>query len=64
MKKMMDILLKLIQYREKLHELHNDLPFLPEKKKIEKVRRLITNLYDKCEYVIYIRNLKQELNHG
>ena len=64
MKKMMDILLKLIQYWEKLHELHNDLPFLPEKKKIEKVRRLITNLYDKYEYVIYIRNLKQELNHG
>ena len=60
----MDILLKLIQYWEKLHELHNDLPFLPEKKKIEKVRRLITNLYDKYEYVIYIRNLKQELNHG
>ena len=25
-----------IQYPEKLHDLHNDLPFLPEKMKIEK----------------------------
>ena len=24
----------------------------------------ITNLYDKYEYVIHIRNLKQALNHG
>ena len=56
--------LEVIQYWEKLHELHNDLPFSPEKKKIEKVRRLITNLYDKNEYVISIRNVNQELNHG
>ena len=26
-----------VQYLEKLHELHNDLPFLPERIKIEKV---------------------------
>ena len=26
-----------VQYLEKLHELHNNLPFLPERKKIEKV---------------------------
>ena len=26
-----------VQYLEKLHELHNDLPFLPERMKIEKV---------------------------
>ena len=26
-----------IQYTKKLHELHNDLPFLPERMKIEKV---------------------------
>ena len=25
-----------VQYMEKLYELHNDLPFLPEKMKIEK----------------------------
>ena len=52
------------QYPEKLHELHNDLPFLPERMKIEKVETLVTNLHDKTEYVIHIRNLKQDLNHG
>ena len=30
---------------------------------IEKVERLVTNLYDKTEYVIQIRKLKQLLNH-
>ena len=52
-----------IQYPEKLHELHNDLPFLSERIKIEKVEKLVTNLHDKTEYVIHIRNLKQALNH-
>ena len=31
--------------------------------KIEKVEKLITNLHDKTEYAIHIRNLKQALNH-
>ena len=31
---------------------------------IEKVEKLVTNLYDKTEYVIHIKNLKQALNHG
>ena len=31
------------QYPEKLHELYNDLPFLPERMKIEKVQKLVTN---------------------
>ena len=52
-----------VQYLEKLHELHNDLPFLPERMKIEKVEKLVANLHDKTEYVIHIRNLKQALNH-
>ena len=47
---------------KKLHELHNDLPFLPEKMKIEKIEKLIANLHDKTEYVIHIRNLKHALN--
>ena len=53
-----------IQYPEKLHELHNDLPFLPERIKIEKLEKFVTNLHDKTEYVIHIRNLKQVLNRG
>ena len=48
------------QYLEKLHELHNDLPFLPERMKIEKVEKLVCNLHDKTEYIIHIRNLMQE----
>ena len=32
--------------------------------KLEKVEKLVTNLHDKTEYVIHIRNLKQRLNHG
>ena len=31
--------------------------------KLEKVEKLVTNLHDKNEYVIHIRNLKQVLNH-
>ena len=53
-----------VQYPEKLHELHNDLPFSPERMKNEKVEKLVTNLHDKTEHVIHIRNLKQPLYHG
>ena len=52
-----------VQYLEKLHEFHNELPFLPKRMKHEKVEKLVTNLYDKTEYVIYIRNLKELLSH-
>ena len=31
--------------------------------KIEKFEKLVTNLYDKTEHVIHIRNLKQAINH-
>ena len=53
-----------IQYPKKLHEFHNDLPFLPERIKLEKDARLATNFYDKSGHVIQIRHLKQALNHG
>ena len=55
-----------VQYPENLHDLHNDLPFLPEKMKFEKVEKLVTNLHDKhdkTEYVVHIRNLKKALDH-
>ena len=32
--------------------------------KVEKVQKLIANLYHKTEYFIHIRSLKQTLNHG
>ena len=53
-----------VQYPGKLHKLHNDLPFLPKTMNIKKVEKLVTDLHDKTEYVIHIRNLKQALNHG
>ena len=53
-----------IQYPENLHEFHDDLPFVPERMKIEKSEKLIGNLRDKNEYAIYMINLKQALNNG
>ena len=53
-----------VQYPEKLHELHNDLRFLPNRMKTRKVKKLLANLHDQTENVIHIRILKQALNHG
>ena len=44
--------------------MHSDLPFLPERMKINKCNKLVCNLYDKKNYAIHIRNLKQPLNCG
>ena len=52
-----------VQCLGKLYKPHNDLPYLPEEKKLKKVEKLMANLHDKNEYVHYIRNLKQLLNH-
>ena len=35
-----------VQYPEKLREIHNELPFLPEKLKIEKVENIVANLHN------------------
>ena len=43
-----------VQYTEKLHELHNDLPFLPERMRVKKVEKLAANMHDKAEYVVHI----------
>ena len=43
-----------LQYLEKFNELHNDLSFLPERMKTEKVEKLVAN--DKTEYFIHLRN--------
>ena len=53
-----------IDYPKELFNFHKDLPFLPERKKVEKVEKLICSIEDKKKYVIYIRALKQALNHG
>ena len=53
-----------IDYPKELFNLHKDIPFLPERKKVEKVDRLICSIENKQKYVIHIRSLKQALNHG
>ena len=53
-----------LKYTKDLHNLHSDLPFLSERMKIKKCNKLVCNLYDKKEYVVHIRALKQALNHG
>ena len=49
-----------VDYPSKLHNLHSDMPFLPERMKIE----LVCNLHDKKKYVVHISILKQALIHG
>ena len=53
-----------IDYQKKLFNLHKDLPFLPERKKVEKVEKLICSIENKKKYVIHIRALKEALNRG
>ena len=38
--------------------------FYQKEWKLKKVEKLATNLHDKTDYVIHIRNLKQALNYG
>ena len=47
-----------IDYPEKLFNLHKDLTFLPESKKVNKIEKLICSIEDKEKYVIHIRVLK------
>ena len=46
------------KYLEKLHEIHNHLPFLPGRMKLEKIEKLVGYMHDKITYVLFIRNLK------
>ena len=36
-----------VNYPKRLHDLHSDLPFLPERMKIDKCKKLVCNLRDK-----------------
>ena len=53
-----------VKYPKRLPDLHSDLPFLPERMKIDKCKKLLCNLRNKKKYVIHIRSLKQALNYG
>ena len=52
-----------VEYPKNLHNLHSDLPFLPERKKINKCNKLVCDVHDK-KNVVNIKALKQALNHG
>ena len=53
-----------VKYPKHLHKLHSNLPFLPERIKINKCDKLVCDVRDKENYVIHISVLKQALNHG
>ena len=53
-----------IDYPKVLFNLHEDLPFLPESEKVNKVEKLICSIENKEKCAIHIRALKQALHHG
>ena len=53
-----------VSYPTRLHNQHNDLPFMCERIEINEVEKLVLNLRDKKSYVIHIRVLAQALKHG
>ena len=53
-----------VEYPKTLWGSHKDLSFLPERRKLEEVEKLVCSIEDKEKYVIHIRALKQALNHG
>ena len=53
-----------IEYPKQLFGSHKELPFLPERRKLEKVEKLVCSIEDKERYVMHKRALKQALNHG
>ena len=53
-----------VKYLKELHDLHSDLSFLPDGMKINKCSKFVCNLYNKENYVVHIRALKQALMHG
>ena len=51
-------------YPETLWEAHNDYPLAPERRKINKVDKLISSFHTKKNYVVHYKNLKQYLEEG
>ena len=51
-------------YPRSLHDLHSDYPLAPEQIEVNKVDKLIPNMWNKKKYVIHYENLKQYLSFG
>ena len=53
-----------IDYLKELFNLHKYLPFLPGRKKVNKVEKLISGIEGKEKFVMHIKVVKQALNQG
>ena len=53
-----------LEYPKSLHDLHSDYPLAPEQIEVNKVDKLIPNLWNKKKYVLHYENLKQYLSLG
>ena len=53
-----------LEYPKELHDFHSEYPLAPEQLQIDKVKKLVPNLYDKKKYVLHYENLKLYLRLG
>ena len=53
-----------LEYPKNLHDLHSDYPLAPEQIEVNKIDKLIPNLWDKEKYILHYENLKQYLSLG
>ena len=53
-----------VKYPKELHENQNELPFLVEKMKIGKEKKLVPNLKRKKGHGVHIKAINQALKHG
>ena len=58
---MRNIFLKQMQ---RFRKIYKDLSYLLERKKLEKVKKLVCGIEERKKYVVHIITLKQALNHG
>ena len=53
-----------VKYLKRSHESHRDLPFLPERMKIKKCKKLVSNIYNQKNFVVHIKPLKKSLSYA
>ena len=44
-----------VEYAKNLFNFHKNIPYLPERKKLEKVEKPVCSIEDKKKYLVYIR---------
>ena len=52
-----------VEYPKHLHDLHNNLPFLPERMKIKNCNKLVCSFYDKNNYAVSGKNMENVRKH-